>query len=90
MPGVPGTMFEVGGASVDGSGGVWITVSQLFRLSRVGAVLSTYTVSLPVAAVDGVGAVVGDADDVVARAAVDRVGARARRRSRRCRVAVEM
>jgi hypothetical protein len=34
-------MFDDGGASVDGSGGIWMTVSQLVRVSRDGAVLST-------------------------------------------------
>ncbi len=41
FPGVPAITFVVGGASVEGSGGTWMTVSQLVRTSRSGAVSST-------------------------------------------------
>ena len=71
-PGVP-RMTDGGVASVAGSGGIWTTSSQLVSSSRLGRGVLDVDGVMARAAGDDVGAVVGDADDVVAAAAEDRV-----------------
>ncbi len=67
LPAVPGMTFVVGGASVEGSGGIRMTVSQRVSGSRVGRVLLDVDGVAAGAAVDDVAVAVGDADDVAAR-----------------------